>query len=445
MKLILIGIVLLLCQIPVLMIDDLVHDRETRCISVEREISSKWGGIQMMNGPVLSIPVLRLEQKWKEEPRWVDDTLHILPETLSIEVVMDPEIRYRGIYEAVLYRSKWKIRGSFPARIELPTDCKPKPGAATLTLGISDIQGIVDLVLRWNGEEQAFQSRCSSGVPVQNGILGPVPFVLKQEEPNAPPSEFEIDLSLNGCRELLIASQARKNSIRIASSWNSPSFIGSALPGTRTITEDGFEAEWTIAKQPYNRDVPLTWLDTNHSLRDYASRRRSEDVDSASTLRSTIGVSLHRPISSYRQVARAVDYDVLVFVIILMSFLIAERATRVWMHPLQYFVAGLSLALFYSILLAFTERIGFSWSYLLATVATVLLCVFYSALIFRKRSAAVGLGVIVTLAYALIFVILRLQDYALMAGTAVMFVLLAVLMAFTGKLNQGKDADSDPA
>lgn len=441
LKLILIGVVVLLCQIPVFMINNVLQSRKARCIDVEQDISSKWGGIQMVNTPVLSIPFSRQDKKRGD---WIEESFNILPKDLSIEVSMDSEVRYRGIYEAVLYSSKWKIVGSFPDDFKLPADVKPHFDKARFVLGVSHLHGIANVSLEWNDKEFGFVSPSAIGslaLPVDSGIAAVVPVSLSSDGSKPLPQKFEIELSLNGCRELLVAPIADKNEVRISSDWNSPSFIGSALPKEREITDSGFQAKWNFDLSEFNRIYPKTWIGSAHVLPDYSGRRSMNDSLDAKGLKIAFGVSLYRPMSSYQQVSRVVDYDVLIFVIVLMAFLIAERATDVWMHPLQYFVAGLSLALFYSILLSFVEHVGFSLSYLIATVATAALCVFYSILIFRKLSAALGLGAIITLAYALVFVILRLQDYALLAGTAVMFVLLALLMAFTGKLNQTKDGD----
>ena len=147
-----------------------------------------------------------------------------------------------------------------------------------------------------------------------------------------------------------------------------------------------------------------------------------------------------KPANIYSQVTRAVTYSILIFLIVLMAFLIAESVTKTWMHPLQYFLAALSLVLFYALTLALSEHLAFVLSYWLAAAAITGLCVFYCALIFREKPAVIGMGLAVLASYAVIFVLLRLEDYALLAGTLVMFVLLAILMGMTGRMNQkGKE------
>ena len=150
------------------------------------------------------------------------------------------------------------------------------------------------------------------------------------------------------------------------------------------------------------------------------------------------GVSLLKPANIYTQVTRAATYSILIFLVVLMAFLIAERVTNTWMHPLQYCLAALSLVLFYALTLALSEHIAFNLSYWLSAIAITSLCIFYCALIFRKKNAVVGMGTAVMASYAVIFVLLRMEDYALLAGTMLVFVLLAILMGMTGRINQQK-------
>ena len=139
---------------------------------------------------------------------------------------------------------------------------------------------------------------------------------------------------------------------------------------------------------------------------------------------------------SYTQVNRAVEYAMLVFIIVLMAMLIAEKLSNVWVHPLQYFIAALSLVLFYTLTLAISEHTSFGTAYIISAAAVSALGGFYSALIYRKLTAALGMFFAVALSYAAIYVILRLEDYALLAGSAILFILMTILMAFTGKINR---------
>jgi len=136
------------------------------------------------------------------------------------------------------------------------------------------------------------------------------------------------------------------------------------------------------------------------------------------------------------QVNRAVEYAVLVFIIVLMAMLMAEKLSKVWVHPLQYFIAALSLVLFYTLTLAISEHSSFGVAYIISATAVAVMGGFYSALIYRKLSAALGMFFAVAAAYAAIYVILQLEDYALLAGSIILFVLLTVLMIFTGKINR---------
>ena len=148
------------------------------------------------------------------------------------------------------------------------------------------------------------------------------------------------------------------------------------------------------------------------------------------------GVSLIRQVGIYSQLIRSLDYCILVFLVVLMTYLIFETLIREWIHPLQYLVIGLSLVLFYVMALAISEHLGFTAGFWISAVLVVLLGVFYSRLIFRKKSACLGISLATLLAYGVIFVILQLEDYALLAGSGILFLLLLVFMALTGKINR---------
>lgn len=419
-KLLLVGLVLLLSQIPVAMISSLTRGRERLARTVEVDISAKWGGRQYVTGPVLTIPLKR-----ETESRQKDGTLrkveeisafHAVPDQLAVSGELFPELRYRGIYEVVLYRSRLVLKGYFSVQDPLPAQWHPDYGEARIALGLSDIKGITGIDVKIDGRSRKVlpgTGNCSlspHGVSVEIG-----PIVKKQLQQNIP---FEITLSLNGCRDLFFWPVGRSTRAELSSKLSTPSFCGAFLPQEREVTETGFRAAWAVSE--FNRNCPSSWVGSRICLGN----------------ESAFGVSLIKQASSYALVKRAVSYDILVYLIVLMTFLIAERVAKAWVHPLQYFVAGLSLVLFYSILLALSEHIPFNLAFFAATLVTAALNCFYGFLIFRKGAVAYLLAGVTAVAYALVFVILRLEDYALLAGSGVLLVIMIVLMAFTGRLNR---------
>ncbi|MBQ7207070.1 MAG: cell envelope integrity protein CreD [Lentisphaeria bacterium] len=425
-KLVVVGIVLLLCQIPVAMISGLRLERMGRASSVESEVASKWGKAQQITGPLLELPVSRQKvvETRKEGPRTVTehDVLHVSPENIEIKGSLAPEIRYRGIYEVILYRAELTLRGTFSGSRRVPDDgrnWKISGEGGHLTLGVGDIKGITDIAVMIDGK--VCRALPGIGVPrkgrsLSGGIDVPLPGTPGGN--SGRPLNFEIRLRLNGCRSLLVYPVGRTTRMDLASTWASPSFSGGFLPERRTITPEGFSASWVINE--FNRDCPASWIGTGVSFSDdqYA------------------GVDLLKTVNPYALVARAVSYDLLIFIIVLLFLLVAEKLCGSWVHPLQYFVAGLSLVLFYSVLLALSEHISFNASYAVSAAVVAALGGFYARLIFGSLKTALGMFCVMMLSYGVIFVILRLEDYALLAGSGVLVILMAVLMGFTGRLNR---------
>lgn len=422
-KLIMIGIVLLLCQIPAAMINGLRRDRMNRERNVETEIASKWGAAQQITGPMIVVPVQRQREPdpgRPQRPLVEHSRFHAAPENLKVSGNIIPEIRYRGIYEVLLYRSEITLSGSFPANW---TSLLPAgegwilPGdGATLLLGISDIKGISSVEVSVDGTVREVQPGFFKNQTPSNGVFIPLPGLLKGTK-EGKDAKFEIRLKLNGCRRLMIYPVGRTTEVSLTSSWPSPSFTGGFLPEKRSVSDSGFSADWIV--NDFNRNCPVSWMGNGVFGAEHC-----------------VGVELVKPVNAYALVERAVSYDLLVCIIVLMALLTAERLNRQWVHPLQYMVAGLSLILFYSVLLALSEHIDFNAAYLAGALIIAALGGFYARLIFGVWKTALGMVAVTLLSYAVIFVILRLEDYALLAGSAVLVILMAVLMAFTGKLNR---------
>ncbi|MBR2641734.1 MAG: cell envelope integrity protein CreD [Lentisphaeria bacterium] len=427
-KIIMIALVVLLCQIPVLMVDGLISRRQNLARDVENEIASKWGSRQKVSGPLLAIPVSRLVKRTEKEGKTVKETVateystyFAVPQELQITGELIPEMRYRGIYEVVLYRSHITLSGNiqFPKEVE---NWQLHPEKSRLIVGIADLTGLSAIQSSFHGKIIMPEPGIAAKAPVPGGFSVP----LKQ----ATDGKFDISFDLNGCRELLFSMAGRQTTLQLQSSWPSPSFCGAFLPAERTVSEKGFSAKWSVSE--FNRDLPASWVG---NMEKFQFPDKGSHFGTGHFNRSA-GVTLKKVADSYAQVNRAVEYAILVFIIVLMAMLIAEKLSRVWVHPLQYFIAALSLVLFYTLTLAISEHSSFGTAYLISAAAVAALGGFYSGLIYRKLSAALGMFLSVGISYAAIYVILRLEDYALLAGSVILFILMTVLMTFTGRINR---------
>ena len=419
-KIIILGFIILLLMIPYFMAVGLRRDRMNRSRNAEREVSEKWGGKQLIAAPVLAIGVQTVRKVKRNgnagQVEYTRSTWHVLPENLSVESSIVPEIRFRGIYQVMLYKAKIRIKAKFadlPG--SLPGECKiDEAGQTEILFRLSDVKGIQKLEGKIDGK----------GVKPLAGKVISFPAAWKKE---AKTLEFSAELDLNGCRDLLFLPIGKNFSLSMDSPWPHPSFSGGFLPRERQISEKGFHAEWTVSE--LNSAFPQSWIgNLNTALpvdNDYMSSSKA------------LGVSLVQPAGVYQQVERVSDYAFLLIAIVLVAFLIGESVTKIWIHPIQYFFAGLALVMFYVLLLALAEHMPFNLSYLLSTLIISGMTVLYCRMIFaEKRSAALLLGGVMLLAYLLIFVLIRLEDYALLAGSGVLLVLLGVLMRVTGNMNK---------
>ena len=237
LRLVIIGVLSLLLLIPSLFIQELISDREQRRNSVISEISEKWGGEQVVVGPILSIPYHHyLSDSENSDP--ITRYAHFLPDTLTITGSIKPKVRYRSVYEAVLYSSELRMSGSFPvlntASLGIPFE-HLLIDEAFVSVGLSDMTGIRQAIeIYWN--ESTYSAE--PGIPTHDVVTSGVS-VYPVIEPESVQS-FSFDLNLNGSSGLSVSPVGESTSVMLESDWTNPSFSGSFLPSRREVSEDGF-------------------------------------------------------------------------------------------------------------------------------------------------------------------------------------------------------------
>ena len=333
-----------------------------------------------------------------------------LPDTLSITGTMEPEIRYRGIYQTILYTADLTIRGIFPeASFErwAVEEQDIRWSEAFLAFGITDMRGVKEEVLiNWSDTTLIFESGMREA-----SVLAPAG-ISTSVTANAP-HEFSFRLKLDGNDELMFIPVGKVTQMDLASSWPSPSFRGAFLPDERTITEDGFSARWQILD--LNRPFGQFWRTGVEGL----------------LFESAFGLSLYPPVDQYRKTQRSTRYGFLLIGLTLLAFFLMELRIGLRAHPFQYILVGLDLCLFFLMLLSLGEHMAFNSAYVLSGVATIGLAAFYAGAIYGSHRIGLLTAGILTLLYTFIFLLLQLQDYALLAGSIGLFLLLALTMYLT--------------
>jgi inner membrane protein len=412
-----IFILVLLLLIPSSMIQDLIMEREMRKDDAIREISSKWGERQTITGPVLTIPYLEFYRDDNKVVRQVTRYIHFLPDKLQVDGKLFPEKRYRGIYEVVVYNSEVKLSGNFPpiniADLGVPQE-NLQLKDAFLSVGITDLRGIKEqVVLQWNNQKLSFNPGVTSNDVLATGINSPVK--LAPSSQNAPYT-FNLTLSLKGSEHLYFVPVGKETKVHISSKWQNPSFDGAFLPDQREVSNNGFTANWKVLH--LNRNFPQQW--------------KGGRVDIGS---SAFGVNLLLPIDSYQKSVRSVKYAILIIGLTFLIFFFIELLHKKSAHPFQYVLVGLALIIFYTLLVSISEYTTFNIAYLIAGVMTIVLVTVYTYSVFSNRKLAALVGGTMLILYAYIFIIIQLQDFALLMGSLGLFFVLALVMYYSRKVD----------
>ena len=421
LRLMLVGFLALLLQIPVSMIAGLVSERRQRSLEAVEEVSSKWGAEQTLTGPTLIVPyVARVTETSatgqpvvRNEPRQAV----FLPDTLRVQARLQSEERHRGIFSIPVYSLEVRLEGEFPRPDFAELGIEPVEVAwdrARLAIGISDARAIQQGVsLRWNGAESS-PVPGATGLVAGRGIQAPVSLTAEPRQ-----SRFSLKLALQGTGAMYFTPSAKDTTVDLHSNNPHPSFQGNWLPVTHTGSAAGFEASWRI---PYlGRNYPQAW-DTRADMEKPVAASR-------------FGVELVTPVDHYRMAERSVKYASLFIVLTLALVWIVEVLARLRVHPIQYLMLGAALCLFYLLELSLSEHIGFPAAYATASVAVVAMVAGYSLVAVRAIGRALVVGGSVALLYAYLFVLLTKEDSALLIGSIGLFAVLAAIMYATRRVD----------
>lgn len=421
-RVLLIGFLILLLQIPMVLIQTIISQREETRNEATEEVTAKWGSEQSVVGPLIVVPYVK---KWSETRKDGEPQVHtklryadFLPENLHIFGRINSEVRYRGIFEVPVYRMSLAVTGRFskPDFSEWGIDSENILwDRAYLSVRISDVRAITNQpVLTWNEHKLNFMpgsGESSEGIP---GIQASLKARWDNER-----FDFSFPLEMNGSMGAFFVPFGQKTKVDLKSNWSEPSFQGNWLPSQRTVTNKGFQATWDI---PFlGRNYPEKW-------------RSGAGFEEAISL-SRFGVNLISPVDHYRMAHRSVKYEILFLVLTFVTLWLFEILIKIRIHSLQYLLVGAGMCLFYLLELSLAEHIGFVAAYIIASSAIVLLISTYCVAILKSNRQAVVVGTVITLLYGYLYILLRNQDYALLVGSIGLFLVLATIMYLTRKID----------
>lgn len=401
------GVVLL---VPLQMIKMVIIERQSNAEKVKHEIGSQWAAAQSVSGPVLNIPVRTIPVEKDEKPRII--IWHIMPETLNITGNLSPEKRYRGIYQSVVYTSVLSLSGEFV----IPEQPEEKNyqvllNQAYLTIGISDNRGLKrDVHMKTNAGELQAEPGVKDQDIFQSGITFACPLTVSDKK-----IEYTLALNLSGSEGLYFTPVGKTTKAHLQSGWKSPSFNGSFLPASRSVGENGFNADWLVTH--LNRNFPQSWKGNSFNTKD-----------------TFFGLDLYLPVDHYQKSWRSARYGILFIALTFLVLIFLEITRKEPIHIFHYFLVSLGLLLFFSVLNALSEQTGFNLAYLISSVATILLITLFTGAIFKNRKTSLVVFGMLVMLYLFIFILLTLNDYAYLAGNIGLFVLLAVVMRLAARM-----------
>ncbi|WP_342360304.1 cell envelope integrity protein CreD [Terrarubrum flagellatum] len=413
------GFLAVLILIPLLFVEQLQRERSTRAGEAIREVMQSWGADQTVAGPYLVLPYLAEGAGGSAPQRRV---AAFLPEQLKVAGRADAQTLRRSIFDVAVYRGKLDLKAHFKPLSIKDVDAQalqPLWEEATLVLQISDVRGIKNrAVAKIGGDEIAFLPTIGpvTPPPAPVGVHAPLRSIDVSKG-------FDVDvaLDLNGSRALSISPLGGQSDIALQSNWRHPSFSGAQLPDDRNVSDEGFSAAWRIGL-------------LSRSLNQAFQLRPGAMSESAFAV-NAVSVRFYQPVDIYQMAARATKYGVLFVGAVFLVVFALEMLSQSHLHVAQYAMVGLALALFYVLLLSYAEHIGFTRAYLVSAGATVALVSGYVGLCLQSLWRGVVLAAALGVAYGLVFLLLRSEDYALLAGATAGFVGLALLMLATLRID----------
>jgi inner membrane protein len=416
-KLATISVLILLLLIPSSWIQSMITEREQSQQGIISQISDTWAGPQLIQGPVLVIPY-----------KTINSTdigyAYILPENLSIKAAVTTEPFHRGIMDATGYTSKITVQGNFakPELSKLGIDINLlMPDKARLVLSLSDLKGLKsNPVIHIGNQSVAAEPIYDDNKTVFNKGLQASFSAIENTA-----FTFNYVLDLKGTNELNFLHIGKTTDVEITGDWKSPNFSGRYLPDNRKINDKGFTAKWRVLD--YNQPFPQQWKGNDTLL---TSQKATEEA--------VFGVKFNLPVDQYHKTMRTTKYSCLIILLTFVSLFLTELIRKQNIHVFNYILIGAAMIVYYTLLLSFAEHLGYDIAYLIASVSTITLISWFTSSLMANKKVAIMFAAILSTFYGFIYVIIQLEELSLLIGSIALFIVVALLMYFSRKINWEK-------
>jgi inner membrane protein len=426
--------------VPLLMIRGTIQDRQMYRREAVQTVARSSAGAQALSGPVLIVPYTELveveekdNQGFTRKVRREDSGLWMFfPETLEAKGTMKPIVRKIGLHEVRKYEFATRLHAEFKASIPSDADALAprKIGQPYLSYAIADVRGVVGLqTLTINGKDVELLQGPGSGDG--GGLHARLPVAVAG---GAIVLDSQLAFTLEGTESLAIAPLAKRNIIAIDSPWPHPLFNGDFLPRKRSIDGKGFRAEWEISSLATNAQAQYLGGSRVPGMAPAGSVDAERGAETVSGL-DAIGVSLVEPVNIYSQADRASKYGILFVLLTFVGFFMFELIKQLRIHPIQYGLVGLALAIFFLLLVALSEHMEFGKAYLIASGACIGLLGYYVSHVLRSWLRGFGFVVMLSTLYGALYGLLISEDNAMVLGAGLLFLILAAIMVVTRKID----------
>lgn len=422
LKLILVCALALMMAIPAVFVWALVYQRSTDANRAIDDVAQLRGGMQDLMGPAITVPFERdviASVNGVNQVQTVQGRMVLYADTGAADAKLLTEVRRRGLHDVPVYTADATFKATFtPSRIaaEAPSGARLKWSEARVYMGLGDLRGAKDVKLDIGGRalDLAPVENTNQYGPSRSMVSAPLGWIFG---PPAGTLSADASLRISGAQRISVAAYAKDTTITMSGDWSSPSFDGGFLPDARKVTKDGFTATWRI---PFlARGAPGV----------------GPDLSFDTLINSGPGATLLDTGNPYQSVERALKYAPMFIGLVFLTYFLFEATSGVRAHPAQYVLVGLAQTVFYMLLLSISEVAGFNPGFLIAATATVLTLSAYAGSVFGSRAAMLKALVVFTTLYALIYTLMRQEDYALLVGSIASFLAIAGTMWMTRKLD----------
>ncbi|MBP6758384.1 MAG: cell envelope integrity protein CreD [Flavobacterium sp.] len=429
-KMIMVGLLTFVLLIPLEFVKNLITERSQRQEEVIGEINDKWGGNVFLYGPILKVPytyyeeTVSINEKTKEtvkQRKAYINYAYFFPEELKAKSNVTTKVLNRNNYESVVFSSKMKFEGNYihpdfsSKNIENEDVLWDK---ATILIQTTNLKSIKDEVkINFGNTDLTFEPVYNSNSKETTKALE-TGYIDLGKILNQGKTDFRFDISYNGSQQLKMVPIGKTTQLSMESNWASPSFTGNFLPDDKTkqITANGFVANWKILH--INRAFSQQTFNNLPDLSQYA-----------------FGVDFVIPVNQYQQNERASKYGFLVIGLTFLIFFLIQSISKIKIHIFQYTMIGLALIMFYTLLISITEHSSFMKAYIIAGISVITLITLYSISILKNRKFPMFIAASLGSLYTFLYIIIQLENYALLVGSIGLFAILAAVMYFSRKID----------